>query len=144
MSNMGEFFKTKQTKKSAQELSKSDKSISQGPLELQRYRNYYDISNSITTVQATDPNDPDNANYNQERIFESLERNAEKLWVANDAAAQGATLFVIASHEGGQNFSRERPIYPQQAKVYYNIYEIRLRSTAQINYRVTEYQLGSL
>lgn len=139
MSDMNKFFKTPQTKKSAKELSKSDKSIPQGDLILKTYRNYYDINNTITTAQTTNPNDEDNVNYNQEQVFVSLERNAPYLWVANDG---NNTLFVIASHEGGQNFSRERPIYAQQAKIYYNIYELRLRSPTQgLAYRVTEYGL---
>jgi hypothetical protein len=124
--------------------SRSDASKSKGLLEEEIYNNYYDMSNTITTVQSDDPNDPDHPNYNQERIFESLERNAPFLWVTNDDAIGGATLFVIPSHKGGQHFSRERPIYPQQFKVYKNIYELRLRSTSQIAYRVSEYQLGSI
>lgn len=145
MGNMDSFFRAKKTSQSAQELSKSDKSISQGPLELQKYRNYYDVNNTITIAQATDPHDEDHPNYNQERIFEALERNAPFLWVTNDAATQGATLWVIASHQGGQSFSRERPIYPQEFKVYWNIYELRLRSPSKDHpYRITEYEIGAL
>ena len=145
MANMDEFFKAKKTGMSANEASKSDKARPEGDVEIKRYRNYYDVSNTITTAQATDPNDQDNANYNQEQVFVSLERNAEKVWVINDVAEQGATLFVIVSHEGGQNFARERPIYPQQFKVYYNVYELRLRSATQgLAYRVTEYEVGTV
>lgn len=139
MVNMDEFFKAKKTGQSANEASKSDKSRPEGDVAIKRYRNYYDISGTITTAQATDPNDQDNVNYNQEQVFVSLERNAEHITVSNDGVD---TLFVIASHEGGQNFSRERPIYPGENKVYFNIYELRLRSpTAGLAYRVTEYPI---
>jgi len=139
MSNMDTFFKAKKTGQSANEASKSDKARPEGDVEVKRYRNYYDISDTITTAQATDPHDEDNANYDQERVFEALERNAEKITVSNDGSD---TLFVIASHEGGQNFSRERPIYQGENKIYFNIYELRLRSpTAGLAYRVTEYPI---
>lgn len=139
MANMDEFFKAKKTGQSANEASKSDKARPEGDVETKRYRNYYDISNTITTAQATDPNDQDNVNYNQEQVFVSLERNAEKITVSNDGSG---TLFVIVSHEGGQNFARERPIYPGENKTYFNIYELRLRSpTLNLPYRVTEYPI---
>lgn len=139
MGSMDEFFKAKKTGQSANEASKSDKARPEGDVEIKRYRNYYDIADTITTAQATDPNDQDSVNYDQEQVFVSLERNAEKIIVSNDGLD---TLFVIASHEGGQNFSRERPIYPGENKIYFNIYELRLRSpTAGLAYRVTEYPI---
>lgn len=139
MSSMNEFFKAKKTGETAKEASKSDKARSEGDIDKKRYRNYYDINNTITTAQTTDPNDQDNVNYNQEQVFVSLERNAEELIVSNDG---NDTLFVIVSHEGGQNFARERPIYPGENKTYYNIYELRLRSPTQgLPYRVTEYPI---
>lgn len=139
MSDMDKVFKAKKTGMSANEASRSDKSRSEGDVSVQKYRNYYDVSNTITTAQATNPNDEDNANYNQEQIFAVLERNAERITVSNDGSG---TLFVIASHQGGQSFSRERPIYPGENKTYFNIYELRLRSpTAGLAYRVTEYPI---
>lgn len=145
MATMSEFFKTPQTKKSPMEASKSDKSISQGPLVLNRYRNYYDVNNTITTAQATNPNDQDNANYNQEQVFVSLDRNAEHMIVTNDSNQSGFNadiLYAIVSHEGGQNFARERPIYPGEKKTFFNIYELRLRSpTVGLPYRVIEYEV---
>ena len=139
MSSMNEFFKTPKTKKSAMEESKSDKARPEGDVNYIKYRNYYDINGTITTAQATDPNDQDNVNYNQEQIFVSLERNAEKITVSNDGAD---TLFVIISHEGGQNFARERPIYSGENKTYFNVYELRLRSATQgLPYRITEYPI---
>lgn len=126
---------------SAKELSKSDKARSEGKVEKLKYRNYYDINNTITVALAVNPNDEDHSDYNRERVFESLERNAEILYVANDGID---TLFVIASHQGGQNFARERPIYPGDVKEFYNIYELRLRSsTVGLPYRVTEYEIDT-
>jgi len=142
MSSMDGFFKAKKTGITANEASKSDKSRPEGDTKVRKYRNYYDINGTITTAQTTDPNDQDNANYNQEQIFVSLERNAETLYVTNDGKD---TLFVIVSHEGGQNFARERPIYPGEMKTIYNVYEIRLRSPTQgLPYRVSEYRLYAL
>lgn len=126
---------------SAKELSKSDKAHSEGIVERLKYRNYYDINDTITTAQIIDPHDEDYPTYNRERVFESLERNAEILYVANDGTD---TLFVIVSHQGGQNFAKERPIYPGDVKEFYNIYELRLRSPKQyLPYRVTEYEIDT-
>ena len=137
MSSMDSFFQTNKTGITPVEASKGDKARSEGDVDTKRYRNYYDVADTITTAQTTDPHDEDNANYDQERVFEALERNAEKITVSNDGSD---TLFVIASHEGGQNFSRERPIYPGENKTFFNIYELRLRSPTQgLAYRATEY-----
>lgn len=139
MGNMDTFFKAKQTGQSAKESSKSDKAKPEGDLVVKKYRNYFDISDTITTAQATDPHDEDHPNYDREEVFVSLERNADTITVSNDGSD---TLYVIASHEGGQNFARERAIYPGENKTYYNIYELRLRSpTAGLAYRVTEYPI---
>lgn len=124
---------------SPKEQSKSDKAKPEGKVEKCKYRNYYDINDIITTAQTTNPNDEDNANYNRERIFEALERNAEIIYVMNDGAD---ILYVIISHEGGQNFARERPIYAGEHKTFFNVYELRLRSpTLGLAYRVTEYPI---
>lgn len=139
---MEQFFRHPKTKDSALDQSRSEKSRPEGDTKTKRYRNYYDIDNTITTAQSTNPNDPDHSNYNREQVFVSLERNAERLTVTNDAPLGGATLFVIVSHSGGTEFSRERPIYPHNKKTYYNVYEIRLRSTTSgLPYRVTEYDI---
>lgn len=123
------------------ELSKSDKAKSEGKIEKCRYRNYYDVNDTITTAQTTNPHDEDHPNYNRERIFEALERNAEIIYVINDGTD---VLYVIISHEGGQNFARERPIYPGDIKTFYNVYELRLRSaTGGTEYRVTEYEIDT-
>lgn len=143
-----------QNKHTQQYISRSEVAKPQGLLQKEIYDNYYDVNNTITIAQSTDPNDPDaqvvvagviTPVYNREAIFESLERNAPYIWITNDAPASGPTIYVIASHRGGEHFSRERPVYPQEYKVYKNIYELRLRSPTQgTAYRVTEYDLGSL
>lgn len=123
---------------------KGREAISTGDIKIQEYVNYYDVSNTITTAGASNPNDFDSNIYNRERIYQILERNAKKLTVANDVALGGATLFAIISHEGTMGFSGETPIYPQERKVYFNVYELRLRSPTQgLPYRVTEYDIHS-
>ena len=120
-------------------LAPLEKKLPEGKIEIRKYRNYYDVNNTITTAQAANPNDEDHPNYNRERVFEVLERNAETIRVTNDG---NDTLYIIVSHEGGQNFSRERPIYAGDIKEFYNVYELRLRSpTAGLPYRVTEYKI---
>lgn len=123
---------------------KGREAIPTGNIEIQEYTNYYDVSDTIATAGANDPNDFDSVLYNRERIYQILGRNAKKLTVTNDAAPGGATLFVIVSHEGTTGFSGETPIYPQERKVYLNVYELRLRSPTQgLPYRVTEYGIHS-
>ncbi len=102
--------------------------------------NFYDVRHTITNALASDPNDFENANYNIEPIYEVLgERYANKIWVANDG---NDNLFVRISHGGKTNFSHESRIPPGDVKVFWRVYELRLRSpTASVPYRVSEYQL---
>jgi len=101
--------------------------------------NFYDVTDTITTAQATDPGDFENANYNRERIFQVLDRYANSIYVANDGTDD---LFVRISHHGTTTFSREARIAPGDAKKYYRVYELRLRSPTQgLPYRVSEYKL---
>lgn len=119
--------------------AKSETSIPKGLVQSKVYGDYYDVSNTITVASSADPNDFDSAVYNRERIFEVLERNAERLLVKNDGSD---ILYVVSTHIGGLSFSREVPIYPGEAKIYYNIYELRLRSSTEgLTYRVTEYNI---
>jgi hypothetical protein len=122
--------------------AKSWEAISRGKLEVRRYANYYDIHGTITTAAASDPHDFDSAVYNVERIFESLERYAEIIYVTNDGTDN---LYVIVSHGGRTRFSTEAIIYPGEVKFYLNIYEIRLRSpTLGLPYRITEYRISTI
>lgn len=121
---------------------KGQRAIPKGELFIARYANYYDVSHTITIAGPTDPNDFDSTVYNTERIFEELERYANIIEVVNDGTD---TLFIIVSHGGRTNFSQEVPIFPGETKMYYNVYELRLRSpTAGLPYRITEYDIENV
>lgn len=116
--------------------------VSKGTAHHKRYENYYDVIHTITTAGPTDPNDFDSPVYNVERVFETLQRYSDIIFVSNSGTD---TLFVIVSHRGRTSFSQETPIFPGEVKTYYNIYELRLRSpTAGLPYRITEYDLASV
>lgn len=122
--------------------AKSWEAISRGTVDVLKFANYYDRHDTIKTATASDPNDFDSASYNVERIYETIERYAEIIYITNDGTD---TLYAIVSHGGKTRFSTEAPIYPGEIKFIYNIYEIRLRSpTAGLPYRVTEYRITSL
>jgi len=132
-SSMENFFN------SNEDNTKGHEAISKGEISRKKYSNYYDISNTITTAGASDPNDFDSTVYNRERIYVTTERNAEKLNVKNDGSD---TLFIVISHGNELAMTREVPLYPGEVKVYFNVYEIRLRCATIGNaYRVTEYDL---
>ncbi len=144
---MDNFFRMKNESGKIESLSdkstdaKSATSLPKGSVDSKIYGDYYDISTTIDTATADDPNDANSASYNRERIYEILERNAEKLLVKNDG---GDTIFIVISHNGGASFSKEEPIYPGEIKRYFNVYELKLRSpTAGTKYRVMEYDLSS-
>lgn len=136
-----------QDKSTHQFISRSDASKPKGLLKEEVYDLYYDNDNTITTALDTTPpggriNDSENVDYNQEEVFTMLERNAPFLWVTNDAGLGGPVIYVIAAHTGTGHFSRERPIYPKEVKVYKNIFELRLRcAVAGTPYRVSEYEI---
>lgn len=102
---------------------------------------YYDVSNTITTAAASNPNDFDSSVYNVEPIYKELERYSKRVIVKNDGSV---TLFILISHSGTTKYSHEVPIYAGESKIYHDVYEIRLRSTvAGHAYRVTEYEIES-
>lgn len=116
-----------------------DRNTSQGDIKVEKYLRYYDVSHTITLARTTDPHNQDDASYNEERVHDSLQRNAPLLNVSNDGTDD---LFVIVSHGGGQTFSPETVIYPGDVKSYINVYELRLRSpTIDLPYRVSEYNI---
>ncbi len=101
---------------------------------------YYDVAHTIPRATAADPGDADALAYVQERVYDAIQRRSEQVMVINDDPVGGSTLFVRISHDAMNTFSPEAPIYPQETKVYLNVYELRLRSPLQgLNYRVTEY-----
>ncbi len=104
------------------------------------YNDYYDASHNITVAGATNPNNFDSPVYNRETIAINTGRIAERILVKNDGTD---TLFLVISHVGGLSYSAEVPLYTGESKIYYNVYEIRLRSPTQGNaYRVMEYELN--
>lgn len=120
---------------------KGAEALPKGDIHIYRYRNYYDISRIITTATPEDPHDFDSPSYQRERIFIDLQRNAAQLMVTNEGPG---TLFVIISHGGEVEFSQETPIFAGDTKIYYNVYELRVRSpTAGLHYRVTEYNINA-
>lgn len=106
----------------------------------QKHVDYYDVASTITTASTSNPNDPDSPVYNKEEIYKKKGRYSERLIVKNDGFIP---LYVIVAHATSTTtFSREVPIYSGEIKTYYNIYEIRLRSSvAGSSYRVMEYDL---
>jgi len=145
-STMNDFFRNNNQLNNIESLSnkstdvKSSTSLPKGTVQSKVYGDYYDVSDTIDTAGASDPNDPDSAVYNRERIFEVVERNAERLLVKNDGTD---TIYTVVTHIGGASFSKEVPIYTGESKIYYNVYEIRIRSPTLSNaYRVMEYELN--
>ncbi len=142
---MDNFFKSgsKQSNEKVKTLTSKIQSLASLPGDVvasKIYDDYYDISNTITTAGATDPNDFDSNVYNRETIAIDKGRIAERILVKNDG---DDTIFLVISHSGGLSFSAEVPLYTGESKIYYNVHEIRLRSPTQGNsYRVMEYELN--
>lgn len=100
---------------------------------------YYDVTHTINNATANDPGDADAQGYDEENVYDTIQRRADKVRVVNDGADD---LFVRVSHDGMNTFSPENTIYPGDKKEYYNVYALRLRSpTAGLPYRVSEYNI---
>lgn len=113
-----------------------------GRVHIFKYTNYYDVTNTIKRVGSKDPQDFDSPVYNSEKIFDVLERYSDLVHVINGGTNP---LFIIVSHEGVSNFSKESIIFPGEVKDFYNVYELRLRSPeVGLQYRVTEYEIMSV
>lgn len=113
-----------------------------GRAHVYKFINYYDVKNTINRTSNEDPNDFDSPIYNRERIYAVLERYSDIIHVINGGTNP---LFVIISHEGLTNFSKESIIFPGEVKDFYNVYELRLRSPeVGLEYRVTEYDIMSV
>ncbi|MBU0846582.1 hypothetical protein KKH23_05280, partial [Patescibacteria group bacterium] len=93
---------------------------------------YYDTPQTIITVPTPiQPNSPDSFSvlpatpgYQSENIYATLGRIAPKITVINDGTT---TLFVIASPEG-KTWSSENTILIGEARTFWNVWELRLRS----------------
>ncbi len=115
--------------------------IRRGRAHMYKYLNYYDVVNTIKKEGPEDPNDFDSPVYNKERIFEDLERYSDIINVINDDKIE--PLFTTVSHQGKTTFSKESVIFPGETKTYFNVYELRFRSTKKGHqYRVTEYPIS--
>ena len=122
----------------SQRLQNIENAVAKNEILVRRYLNYYDISNTIAVATANDPDDPSSPIYQTVSINQILERNADILYVSNDGTS---SLYVVVSHKGALNFTAEKEIFPGEVKEFYNIYEIKFRSPALIEYRVSEYKL---
>ena len=107
-------------------------------IDIQKFQNYYDVSYTIETATADNPDDPGSNIYQIVPIYQILERNADIIYVSNDGTS---SLFTVISHRGAVSFSMEEEILPGEVKKFYNIREMRFRSPALIPYRVTEYEI---
>ena len=112
---------------------------------------YYDTPQTVITVPTPiQPNSPDSFSvlpatpgYQSENMYAALGRIAPKITVINDGTA---TLFVISSPQG-KTWSSENTILTGEARTFWNVWELRLRSplagvigppTTGGVYRVTE------
>ncbi len=115
--------------------------------------NYYNTPLTAIAVATPDPPagsplDPNQiaglTGYQVEGIYTQLQRIAPKITVINDGTSN---LFVITTPDG-TNWSREAPILTGEARTFFNVWELRLRSPVAGNltlltggiYRVTEYE----
>jgi len=105
--------------------------------------NYYDVEDSIGNAldesgavsTAQNALRIDDSGYIRDRIFDRIGMLAPKLNVYNDGPG---TWNIRASYEG-QQFSDEIAIREGEKKTYFNVYELKHRSsTLGLNYRVTE------
>jgi len=105
--------------------------------------NYYDVEDSIGNAldesgavsTAQNALRIDDSGYIRDRIFDRIGMLAPKLNVYNDGPG---TWNVRVSYEG-QQFSDEIAIKEGEKKTYFNVYELKHRSsTLGLNYRVTE------
>lgn len=82
-------------------------------------------------------------NYQFEQVHNTLQRNAPKIGVIND----GTSILYVISTQDAQTWSNEAPVLPGEARFFYNVWALGLRSvsigvlaTGQGGiYRVTEY-----
>jgi len=118
---------------------REERNVPKGEAQPELRGRYYDVTRTILVATANDPGDADAAAYQQERIYDTIQKRASIIHVANDGID---TLFVRVSHDGPGTFSPENSIYPGDIKEYYHVYELRLRSpTIDLPYRVSEYNI---
>lgn len=102
-----------------------------------KFDNYYDITNIIKISAPENPNDPDSPVYNVEPVYIKLERYSDICHVIN---LSNRSLFVVISHRGKTDLSKETEVVAGEIKPFYNVYELRIRGPEKgLKYRVTEY-----
>jgi hypothetical protein len=105
------------------------------------------------TITAAGPNPPAGTNYNpndnvysnSELVYMSLQphRRAPRIQIINDSTdtITDKTIFVISTSDGS-NWTPEATILIGEARSFFNVWELRLRSpTAGVPYRVTEWDI---
>lgn len=115
---------------------------------------YYNTPQTVITNVTLNPPagqvlDPDGstalgtANYQVEQVHNILQRNAPKIGVIND----GSSIIYVISTQDAQTWSNEAPVLPGEARFFYNVWSLGLRSQVAGNlttgqggiYRATEY-----
>ncbi len=115
---------------------------------------YYNTPQTVITNPTPNPSagqnlDPDGVtaagtpNYQVEQVHNTLHRNAPKIGVIND----GSRILYVISTQDAQTWSNEAPILPGEARFFFNVWSLALRSeTAGVLatgqggiYRATEY-----
>lgn len=118
------------------------------------YDNYYNTGQTIIANATPNPAagqllEPDGVtaagtpNYQREQVHVTLQRNAPKIGVIND----GSSIIYVIATQDAETWSNEAPVLPGEARFFYNVWELRLRSPNAGNlalltggiYRVTEY-----
>lgn len=109
-------------------------------LTIKKRPKYYDHSTSIKNA-SPNPLDTEDPAYNREEISKNRrDENSPFTWVVNDGSDD---LFIRTSSTADfEDFSDENVIHPKDVKVYYNVFELRLRSpTKGLSYRVAEFEI---
>jgi hypothetical protein len=105
------------------------------------------------TITAAGPNPPAGTNYNPndsvysnvELVYDSLQphRRAPRIQIINDSTdtITDKTIYVISTSNGA-DWTPEATLKIGEARSFYNVWELRLRSpTAGVPYRVTEWDI---
>lgn len=111
---------------------------------------YYNTGTRTIAVATPNPAagttiSPSNVGYNSELIYDLLipHRIAPRITVINDSTdtITDKTIYIISS-SNGSDWSAEVPLLIGEARAFYNVWELRLRSpTALVPYRITEYDI---
>lgn len=106
---------------------------------------------AITIATPTKPQDPEvlansatgQTGYDRVVVFHELNRISPVCWVMNDGLSGAGTLYAVSTSDGIK-WSGESEILVREFRAFFNVHEIRVRSPALVNYRVSEYMPGYL